>query len=145
MKTILSLGALIVVLASLAACGSTAAAPSIEVSCDEFEAQQAPVSIGPGQVDLKPGDTFTVSLCSNPSTGYSWSEDVAFDPAVITLVDRTFKEGDDASPPVVGAPGREQLTFEAVAAGTTTVVMTYDRPWSEEPPIWTVEVVVVVT
>lgn len=144
MKSMVALGALLSLVVVLAACSSTAAAPEVEVSCDEFSANPAPSTVAWGQLDLAVGDTFTVSLCSNPSTGYSWSDEIAFDADVVRLVDRTFEEGADASPPIVGAPGREQLTFEAIGTGTTTIGMTYDRPWSEEPPAWTFEVEVVV-
>jgi predicted secreted protein len=145
MKVVLRVWALVPLLVVLAACSSTAAAPKVEVSCDEFAAQPAPATVSADPLDLETGDTFTVSLCSNPTTGYSWSEDIAYDTKVLKLVDRTFEERADASPPVVGAAGREQLTFEAIGAGSTTVVMTYSRPWEENvPPEWTFELPVVV-
>lgn len=145
MKSVLRLGALVPFLVVLAACSPTAAAPEVAASCDEFAAQAPPATVSGGQVDLRVGDTFTVSLCSNPSTGYSWSEEITLDADVVKLVDRTFEAGADASPPVVGAPGREQLTFEAIGAGVTTIVMTYARPWETTvPPEWTFELQVVV-
>lgn len=133
--------ALGVMLVLVAACGSTAAAPKIEVSCEAFQSQPTPDTYTADPVELAVGDTLTVSLCSNPTTGYSWAEEVGFDDAVLTLTDRSFEEGADTDPPIVGGPGREVLIFEANGRGTTTIEMTYVRPFEpESTPAWTFRV-----
>jgi inhibitor of cysteine peptidase len=130
--------ALALAVALLAACGSTSAAPKVEVSCDTFGAQPTPFTYTADPIELAPGDTLTLSLCSNPTTGYSWADEVTFDDAVLSLTGRSFEEGADTDPPVVGGPGREALTFEATGSGTTTIEMTYVRPFEpDSTPAWT--------
>jgi inhibitor of cysteine peptidase len=129
----------------LSACGPSAEDVNVVAGCAGFEGQPAPVTVNGGRIEPAVGQSFTVTLCSNPSTGYSWSDDVEFDASVVELTGRTYMSPAEASPPVVGQAGSEVFTFRAVGAGTTTIQMTYERPFEpEQPPQWTFQVEVLV-
>jgi inhibitor of cysteine peptidase len=87
-----------------------------------------------------------ITLASNPSTGYSWTVSGVPDSAVLS------QDGDityaATNPDVVmpGSGGSETVRFTATAAGTTTIVLDYRRPWETDvPPVETVTIDVTVT
>ena len=64
------------------------------------------------------GHDFTVTLRTNPSTGYYW--ELRFDHKALSLTDRTFVS--DPNPyNLVGVPGSEAFTFRALTKGTTEI------------------------
>ncbi len=83
-------------------------------------------------VALKVGETYEVTLDSNPSTGYSWK--ATFDESRLKLVEQKFTSGAEAGQPVVGAGGKETLLFQALSSGTTQVQLAYQRPWESGNP-----------
>jgi inhibitor of cysteine peptidase len=134
--------AFILVAASSLACAARAqgeskgpTAATVEVSCDEFQA--------PGKahltrtVDMAVGATLTVSLCQNPSTGFSWEQAVISDSTVLTQTGDSSVPVEQATP-VVGAPNTHVWTFKAMKAGQSAVSMSYSRPWAGgEKGVWT--------
>ena len=100
---------------------------AVEVSCDDF----SKVHFIAEEVTVDSGESFTVTLCSNPTTGFQWSAAQISDPAIIEEVDRQFTPPGytDGSPPAAGAPGQEVWTFKARKAGESTISMEYDQPW----------------
>lgn len=67
---------------------------------------------------------FTLSLESNPTTGYVW--EATFDSAFLELKKRDFKASDGKS---IGAGGTETLTFVPIKEGRTEIIMVHKRPW----------------
>jgi len=145
MKTKLILTALMVsVLPTVTACSSVSGASaekeaSIQVSADEFATTNG-ITRG---ITLSEGDTVTVSLGSNPSTGFSWPDTAQVaDPAVVRQVETEFVTADGQ---LVGAPGTQVWTFRALKKGSTTVSMEYSRPWEGgEKGVWTFDLTVTV-
>lgn len=82
-------------------------------------------------VKVQNGDSFTLSLESNPTTGYSWQAD--FDAEYLQLVDSRFIS--EAGPEIVGAGGQEEFDFLALKAGETEITFFYSRPWESLPPL----------
>lgn len=76
---------------------------------------------------VKVGERFTVSLPSNPTTGYVWSFDAPYDEKVLILSSDTFANPEDEG--VTGAPGRRILTFSVVGPGRSGIRLGYKRPW----------------
>jgi len=111
-----------------------------EVSCDEFMTNNHIAK----QVDVNAGDTFTVILCSNPSTGFQWAEDAQnSDRAIVKQTGHSFISPESDPPPPPGTPGQEIWTLEALGEGTATVFMEYSRPWEGgEKGEWTFELTV---
>ena len=135
-----TLAVMVMMVAVLGACGSkdegsggTAAAGEVTVTAS-------------GPAAVKVGQTLVITLASNPSTGFSWTISGAPDSAVLT------QDGDISytatNPDVVmpGSGGSETVRFTATAAGTTTIVLDYRRPWETDvPPVETVTIDVTVT
>jgi len=90
------------------------------------------------------GDSFTVTLCSNATTGFKWSESAKIsDPAVVQQIGHEFVS--PKAKGVVGAAGKEVWTFKALKKGTSTISLEYSRPWEGgEKGEWTFNLTVVV-
>ncbi len=74
-------------------------------------------------VNTTVGETFTISLKSNPTTGFSWHPE--FDSEFLKLISKDFKS--DST--LLGSPGVEFFEFEAIKQGEVKVKMIYKRPW----------------
>jgi len=94
------------------------------------------------QITANAGDSFTITLDSNPSTGFTWSISAITDEAVIYDMGNEFKGADTD---MVGAGGQEVWTFKTVDEGTSTIEMQYSRSWETGvEPAGTFNVTVVV-
>ncbi len=78
-------------------------------------------------VQVSVGDTATLQLDGNPSTGYSWV--VASAPKIVTvdLLGYTKRELAPGERPVLGAPQKFQVMVTGVAPGSATLVLQYVR------------------
>ncbi len=134
------MGAVVALPLCLLACAPAAKPVSVEVSCNDFYDQNH-ISKA---VEVAAGDSFTVTLCFNPTTGFIWSEQGQIgDQAVLQQTDHKFVAPEGTE--VVGAAGKEVWTFKAVKKGETTVSMEYGRPWEGgERGTWTFTLTVVV-
>ncbi len=112
----------------LPVCSPASKQVSVEVSCDDFYKNQH-ISKA---VQVAAGDSFTVDLCSNPSTGFQWSESAQIsDQTVLQQTDHKLvpPEVKGDKPPAPGTPGKEIWTFKALKKGTSTISLEYSRPW----------------
>lgn len=80
--------------------------------------------------EVDPGEEFVVVLESNATTGYSWQLEVEPPSSIVRLVRNVYVEPDTD---LVGAPGRQELTFEAVGEGTAVVQLWYVRSFDDPP------------
>ena len=124
----------------LFACAPAAKQASVEVSCDDFSQQNHITK----QVEVGAGGTLTVTLCSNQTTGFMWSETAQIsDQSVLQQTDHKFVPPEAEG--VVGAAGKEVWTFNALKKGTSTVSVEYSRPWEGgEKGEWTFNLTVTV-
>lgn len=78
---------------------------------------------------LNKGDTLTLHLNANPSTGYLWKfGSPPYDESVVIL------RGDRYTHPaelLAGSPGKRVLTFVPSASGRTGIRLIYVRPWEK--------------
>ncbi len=109
----------------------------IRVECNEFN-QMSNIS---RQIEMGVGDLLSVVLCSNPSTGHSWSDCASIsDQSVIQQVSYECGiQGDDGNkivkaegvnyvlPP--GEPSAQSWVFRAIREGTSTIKLEY-RSWA---------------
>ncbi|WP_054696397.1 protease inhibitor I42 family protein [Syntrophomonas palmitatica] len=85
------------------------------------------------ELNVAVGDTFKISLASNPSTGYEWMlRD--WDKTRLVLVNKGFVNP-NSSPQIVGQAGRSCWTFKALKNGRVQLKMTYARPWESVQPL----------
>jgi len=80
-------------------------------------------------IDATVGQPFSVTLDSNPTTGYRWELAQPLDESILQLVQNTYLRSGPAMP---GAGGSEVWTFEPLCQGATMIALRYRRPW--EPP-----------
>ena len=84
-----------------------------------------------GAINVKKGDTFKITLKSNPTTGYQWNAD--FDETLIQLVNTSYKADE---PQLMGSGGIEIFEFKVIGSNTdTNINFSYARPWESVPPI----------
>jgi predicted secreted protein len=120
------IGLLVVGLVASACSSAMAKTAELGAGCDQFSSQK---TVGQ-QADVAVGDLLKVTLCSNPTTGFSWQEPAISDATVISLVDKTFGAATaDGAAPVVGAAGTDSITLRATTKGTSNVVLEYSQPW----------------
>jgi inhibitor of cysteine peptidase len=135
---LLSALALMLLLSSCAA----PAAREIDIDCDAFFDMPDQVD----RIEVSNGDTFNVTLCSNPTTGYNWGEvaDIS-DGEVIRQDHQGFNApGAGGDPPVAGAAGTHTWTFSALLAGESVISFAYSQPWEGgEKNAWTFTLTVV--
>jgi predicted secreted protein len=84
-----------------------------------------------GRVTVVLGQVFTVTLESNPSTGYRWEWVDHQDSIVEQMGEAQFTPRETGDPPLVGAGGWESFDFKAVHPGQMTLKLVYRRPWEE--------------
>lgn len=97
-----------------AACGGDAGGTAVYTEADDGRTITAAV-----------GDSITIRLSENASTGYSWT--LRRSSGLSLLVDDL--EQPTASPGLVGAPGTRVFTLEVTATGTQTAEAVYERSW----------------
>jgi len=92
-------------------------------------------------IEVKKGQTVSVTLEGNPTTGYLWQ--------VAKIDESVLKQtGDfdfDADSNLTGAGGKLTFHFETVGAGSTALQLVYKRPWEKDAkPEKTFDVTIVV-
>ena len=146
---LIMIGLMVVMALSLLACSPEATeesgAPSrvhTQVDCDSLMKQKHFT----GEVEIAIDGKLTVVLCSNPTTGFRWTEEAQIsDTGVLKQVQHEFIGPESEPPPPPGTPGQEVWTFQALEKGTSTVSMEYSRPWeSGEKGEWTFSLTVIV-
>jgi inhibitor of cysteine peptidase len=93
------------------------------------------------EITLNKGQTLTIKLEANPTTGYTW-EMVETEGAILRQVgDPEFEADSD----LLGAAGTQTLSFEATEAGHMELRLVYHRPWETDvDPLETFSVQVLV-
>ncbi len=94
-------------------------------------------------LSVKTNEPFYITLSSNPSTGYEWQVASVSNPDMVRFVDSQYIRPESE---LVGAPGKQVLTFNALQEGSATVKLEYVRPFETGVPpvsIYIAEVIVV--
>ncbi len=136
-------GACLVVLAGCSASGGPSeekqlTGKSIEVSYDELSAARHVQR----EIELRQDGSVEVTLFSNPSTGYSWSENAAIENAAI-VQQVSHQHVQPVNTAVVGAGGAEIWVFRAVNSGETKISLRYGQPWpGGESGLWSFDLTV---
>jgi len=78
------------------------------------------------------GQTITVRLAGNPTTGFGWAALPPDDSAVVALGAGEYQQ-DPAAAGRVGAGGTYTFRFRAEHPGAAKLVIQYRRPWEPAP------------
>ncbi len=79
------------------------------------------------KIELQAGESITVVLTGNPSTGFDWTV-AEMNPEILNLEERQFQPAS----PYVGSGGQVRLHFCAVGSGRTRLKLHYRRSWETE-------------
>ena len=94
-------------------------------------------------LSVKANEHFYITLSSNPSTGYEWRIASVSNPDIVRFVDSQYIRPESE---LLGAAGKQVLTFNALQEGDATVTLEYVRPFERDVPpvsIYVAEVMVV--
>jgi predicted secreted protein len=90
-------------------------------------------------ISVREGQTITIRLAGNPTTGFTWNDATKSD-----VVKLSGKVEHRAGGTALGAPGVSTATFVAVKAGKSTIALEYKRVFEKKPAAKTFTVNVVV-
>lgn len=117
------------VVGALALVGAVAGACGDDSDSDADSGSESVEFTEPGTVfEVDVGEEVTIVLESNITTGYAWELETPLLADVVRLLDDVYVEPDTD---LVGAAGRQELTFEAVGAGTAEVALWYVRDFDD--------------
>ena len=103
----------------------------VAIDCAAFDTGTAATA----SVDAPAGSAVVLTVCSNASTGFTWTAASSSDPAVAVPGEWVSV---DPTEPMPGAAGSQVLTIAADTAGTAVISASYDRPWKGgEKGAWT--------
>jgi inhibitor of cysteine peptidase len=141
---LIMVGVLITTVVGCSSADAAANAPrnthkNIEVSIDELMQNKQIVRT----LEMNKDDTLTLTLGSNPTTGFKWTEQTVISNEAI--VEQTSHEFVESAANALGAAGKEVWTYGAMKAGTTEISTEYSRPWTVgEKAEWTFDLTVTV-
>jgi len=121
--TIVAASLLLPALILLGGCAIASSAAKVEISCDQFQDSHHSMN----NIDLSVGDTVTIDLCSNPTTGFQWEENP--DISDSSVLKQTSHEFIPPGTDVPGQAGREVWVFKTLKKGESTVIFEYSQPW----------------
>jgi predicted secreted protein len=117
---------------------------TVEITCEEFNAENHLTS----DVIVPVNSQLVVSLCSNVSTGFAWSEAAEIgDTLILEQVQHEYiaPQPQNGEEPPPGTPGKEEWTFDTLSSGATSVSFEYSQPWEGgEKGVWSIEIMVTV-
>jgi len=125
--------------------GCTEEPPVIPVTPTQYSSISIPIEEFPNHphidvvMNAVVGEELTVTLGSNPTTGFQWLEEAEIsDESIIKQVGHEYI-GPETN--IVGGSGKEVWTFEALKKGNVTTFLGYSRPGNEEDVgHWTVTI-----
>ncbi len=84
-------------------------------------------------LNIKTGDTISIKLESNITTGFKWDLSQETNLSVISLVSSEYSEK-ESKENLVGGGGFETFNFKALSPGSTIITLNYIRPWEKNVP-----------
>lgn len=100
----------------------------IEVGLEQFTLMSSSPAVIKQQVELTHPQSVIVTLGSNRSTGFGWTENaVISDKGVVTQFEHNYVAPGEGA--VAGSPGKQVWAFKSAGKGASVVKMEYSRPW----------------
>jgi inhibitor of cysteine peptidase len=129
-----------IVIAGLVLIALVAAGAAFAMSTDEpSEATVYTADDDGTSIVLEPGESFSVVLAGNATTGYSWQVE-GIDAAILSAAEPVYVSDSE----LIGAGGEYTFIFTAAAAGETELRLVYLRPWEQGEPLDTFTMTVTV-
>jgi len=84
-------------------------------------------------IEAKAGESFTITLEANKTTGYEWQFAKPLDESMVHLVSSDYLV---EKTELVGVGGKQVWVFKAQKAGETAISFKYVRSWEKDiPPV----------
>jgi inhibitor of cysteine peptidase len=104
---------------------------SILMLCNYTIAQDNRVTTIDSTIIVNNGDSFSIVLESNQTTGYSWQLVSNSDSSVVHFLSTVYNV---PSTDLQGQGGEEVWSFKTESPGTVTIILQYLRPWEIDTP-----------
>ncbi len=91
------------------------------------------------EINANAGDTFTIELAANLTTGYDWAVRIINDD-IVSLVSKEYLPAVDTS--IVGSGGVDVFTFKAVRTGFAIINLDYARSFEKDSTVETLTYIV---
>lgn len=104
---------------------------SILMLCNYTIAQDNNVTTIDSTIIVNNGDSFSIVLESNMTTGYSWQLGSNSDSNIVHFLSTVYNAPSTDMP---GQGGEEVWTFKTESPGTVIIILQYLRPWENETP-----------
>lgn len=85
-------------------------------------------------VKIKQGNTITVKVTENPSTGYSWSTQSEADCSAASIGMTGFSQGNTEGTNMVGVPGTRTFEIKGESTGSCLIEFQNFAPGDSETP-----------
>ena len=82
-------------------------------------------------MEAQVGQSFTVMLEANKTTGYEWQFAKPLDKRMVKLISTEYLTDKTG---LIGAGGKQVWVFEALKAGKAYIYFKYVRPWEKDVP-----------
>ena len=108
------------------------ASPAPEAPADPPDTSASAVQIDGNRITATVGQTFTIAIPGNITTGFIWrqAKDNA-NQSIVSTVDEDYRTP-PSKVPTSGAPGTHYFTFHADEVGECDLVFENLRPWEED-------------
>ena len=123
MKCLFMIHLLLAINLLIACLSSPAKGNSFNVSCDQLSKSNHVVI----NMEVSEGDLLVVNLCSNPTTGFQWSEFPKINDQ--NALKQTYHKFTALETGKVGASGSEEWGIQILKQGNSTLIWEYSRPW----------------
>ncbi|MBS3766169.1 protease inhibitor I42 family protein, partial [Candidatus Bipolaricaulota bacterium] len=98
----------------------------VKVSCDEFKMKKDVRK----SVKLAEHGRLQVTLCTNPSTGFQWSDSARI--SNHSVLWQTSHRTSSSSSSAMGAPGQASWEFKGLDEGKSKISLEYGRSWQTD-------------
>ena len=120
----------------------------LAVSCRSHRQLELTEKDSGGTFELRVGDTVTVGLRSNGTTGYGWYPRHGAGNVQILAEKGDLYQVDsapDGSLPTAGQGGTHYFAYRVIGPGICGIALEYKRPWESAPPLRTFDVMIKAT
>lgn len=119
---------------TLAGCGSDSDEPGTDSTAPPVDGLTLTEPDNGGSFVVSVGDTITVTLAGNPTTGYQWTSALAAEDTMLltTPSEEPAYTADPVEGNMVGTGGKFTFTFTAAAAGEAEIRLNYWRPFEAQ-------------
>ena len=109
-------------------------------SCSRVEINEKKEPATSNNYDIAVHDTITLTLDSNPTTGYSWNWLNQNSVSIVTSAGSQYIMDKPEDKKIAGRGGKEIWRFVGVKSGSDTIKLGYRRPWESAEPVKTMVV-----